>query len=232
MCIRDRSIGSLKISSFEYANIHIGKAMSNFGAFLVLVASMNLLYEAFQKKTFMEEIRFNVIGSKSVVDAGLVEYNENSKRYDFSKLIYRSTKITTLFNFSSRFLDDYQNDLIKFLKSDGELELIYLKPKGEAMNEVVSIDYGNAEIGNNRLHDSKSKLNQIIQELEKHGKLNKIEVDALIKYAAIMFDNDGFIIFRTSSKGRREVPMLHFTRGHHFWEFIYNDIERLRSNHV
>tara|TARA_R110002072_G_scaffold161616_1_gene313231 strand:- start:974 stop:1696 length:723 start_codon:yes stop_codon:yes gene_type:complete len=205
------------------SQISISTLIANFGAFVALIGSMNLFYELFTRRQFMHEVRDNVIGSLNIRVSGLTDFTPDSVKYDFNKEILQSRKITLVFNFSSRFLRDYHATLKTFLTRGGEIELFVLKEGGQSTNHMVQMGYDKSFLDSNY-----KKLHSTIESFKEFKtNIKTTYVDVNIKYAAILFDNIGFMILSTTAPHRTHVPLLKFEKPGTIWDFVSEDIRRL-----
>lgn len=204
--------------------ISLSSLIANFGAFIALIASINLVYELFTRRDFMHEVRVAVTGSASVAQAGIIGFTDNSTNFDFSKYIQKSKNITLVFNFNTRFINDYSNLLGQFLNSGGCVEFVCLASEGVAVNSMVELGYAKENVTAN--------FKKIEQLKNRHNGQNFkfVHVDANLKYACVIFDADAFVILSTSSPGRSNVPMIHIEKGGELWDFIVSDVQNLKRN--
>lgn len=201
-------------------HISVAPFIANLGAFLTLIGALNLAYEKFSRQQFMNEIREKIVGSTTIADAGIESIYETSIRVNYAPFIESATNMSIMFNFSSRILSDYSTELEKLLNRGGSITIVRLKRDGHVVSLMKEQGYDKDHISSNY-----KKFDEMILGLGHTDKIVVYDTDVTLKYAAVLFDNDGFLILATSSAGRQSVPAIHFSRGGTLWNFVERDVQ-------
>lgn len=200
-----------------------GKISISVGSSVIFIGVLHWLYDTFSKKELMSEITEVVMGSKSLVDSGVSEYFEDSTKVNFRESINNSASISTVFNYNTRFVLDYSNEILDLLKRGGCVTLIFLEKDSSTLNHLKSLGLDGASM---EAHYKK------MQEVAKWGlvypeRFKIVYVDKILKYSVVVLDSATYFIFSTSSNQRQRVPVLKFKSRSPLSAFVISDIDKL-----
>lgn len=213
----------ISIDRYCFWNLQIGAIISNVGALIFFVGVLQWLFDKFQRQQFFEEIRENMIESKSVLDSGISEFFRDSKDVNFEDVFLTSSDVVIGVNYSPKLIDNCISLIEKRLKGNKSTNIIHVKPQTEAA-KFLEKDIPNSNIEQNirKIYDYFSEYDD---EMKKFVKIS--EINTVLRYSFVRFDSRIWIVVGTNGKGRRPVPGFMVKAESDWFVHFDDDIKRV-----
>jgi len=216
-------------SDIEYWKIDFGRMLSNVGAFVAMVTVISWLHDNYTRSKMQSDLFETISGSKSLYESGMAEFFVDSKDINFKEIIKDSKDIQIMFSYNSRFLVDYENEIVELAKRGGTIYCTFLSQQSKTINLMKELGWDKSSMVAN--------YNKIVRAIDivnsaRIDSINICFVEAMPKYGAVKADNLLFIIFNTSSNKRQAVPAIRIRPRTPLWDFFSADLERLRTEHL
>jgi len=210
-------LGQAELVAYE---MDISSIIRSIGTFLLSASFLGFLYEVHTKHQFFLEAHKLALGTDRLAKSGLCDFEVNSKSLDFRDEVKNSREIWTVFSYSSRFLDDYSEELGHALNNGAKVKMMFLDKKSKALQLMRELGWSDDSI-----NSSYTKIQAFNSEFNTKA-LNVVFMEGMPKYSAVILDKKLYYIFNTLSLERQSVPCLTAQKGHSFFKFVKGDVEK------
>lgn len=222
--------GLIYWTTFDYWNDKgvIREIVTGFGFFLLAPVAINILWQVFLRRAFVDELtnRFRV--AEEVRSAGIIGYADHFY-YDTEWASYfnNSNRLDMFFSYGRTWRAVNERNLEEFLKKGGAIRLVLPDPDH---NETVSELARRYYMTEGDLRDSIKEALGFFEQLKSTVSNAKIDIWLLPKpplFAFYRFDNNIIMTLFNHRPGRVGVPTIIIQRGGKLYDFISAEFDAM-----
>jgi hypothetical protein len=174
------------------------------------------------RRQLMQDIFDSVVGAGRVSASGIVDVTQTSRDVNYDSLIAAAKTLIIGEHYSSRFFEDYSQQIQGRLSRKQNFTAVLLKPETLAEQYLTESHSGRSGPARNLA---------LIRELMRtppDGKPMTLKFHArVLRYSFVLTDELVWVRFFTNSEGYSLVPAICFAKGTGFYDFFQTDVDRL-----
>ena len=208
---------------FTLLKISIDSLIVNLGALLLVVGTLQWIFDEGLRKEIVYEISSAALGTDRIHRNGVSDCIDNSKKINDENLWKISNSLCIGVHYSNRFFDD-NTDIIKHRISNNKTtHFFHIDESSSAADYLSSSNSGRSDIGKKT-----TNLKQLISTEFSDSELIKVLIHSrVLRYSFIKTDQSIWVRFFTNSEGYSVIPALKVEAGTPMFDFFNSDIKRL-----
>jgi hypothetical protein len=212
-------------NGFDYSilKIDIDSLLVNLGALLVVIGTLQWIFDEGMRKEIVQEISIATLGTDRIYRSGLRDCNVNSRKIDEDNLWKVTDTLIIGVHYSNRFIKD-NADVIKSRIATGKsTKIFHINETSLAATYLSESNSGKSDIG----EKTKNLTNLIENEFENSDLIEIIGHSRVLRYSFIKTDQTIWVKFFTNSAGYSVIPAIKIETGTPLFDFFESDVNRL-----
>lgn len=206
-----------------FLKIDIDSLVVNIGALLLVVGTLQWIFDENVRKEIIQEISEAALGTDRIHKNGIRDCLDNSKKIDEENIWKATSSLFVGAHYSNRFIDDHADIIKNRIANNKETILFHVNENSEAAKYLRNSNSGKSDI-----YEQTKNLNELIISEFGGSKLIKIlKHGRILRYSFILTDQAVWVRFFTNSEGYSVVPAIKVEVGSPLFDFFSNDIQRL-----
>lgn len=202
--------------------IDVDAAISTIGSALVIGSLASFFFENHAKEKLFEQVFEKTLKSTEILRAGIQDCHEHSMEINYRQLIADLDLITTLFTYADGFIKRNEQEIIAAAKRGAKIKFLFVDRNSPVIKTMIELGWQEKSIDANYENIEKFRA-----DMEKYNNVSVRYINAIPRYAAVMFDEELFIIEHTTSTKRSQVPAFRISKNGYIGSFYQADINNL-----
>lgn len=208
---------------FTILKIDIDSLVVNLGALLLVVGTLQWIFDEGVRKEIVQEISVATLGTDRIYKNGIRDCLDNSRKLDEENIWKATDSLVIGVHYSNRFFDD-NADIIKYrVQNNKTTDIFHIDETSEAANYLRDSKSGRSDIG----EKTRNLIELIETEFNSSSLIKVIKHNRVLRYSFIKTDQAVWARFFTNSQGYSIIPAVKVEVGSPLFEFFDQDIKRL-----
>jgi len=203
--------------------IDIDSLVVNLGALLLVVGTLQWIFDEGVRKEIVQEISVATLGTDRIYNNGIRDCLDNSRKLDEENIWKATNTLVIGVHYSNRFFDDHA-DIIKYrIQNNKTTHIFHIDETSEAAKYLQDSRSGRSDIG----EKTRNLIELIETEFNSSNLIKVIKHNRVLRYSFIKTDQAIWARFFTNSQGYSIIPAVKVEVGSPLFEFFDQDISRL-----
>ncbi|MCG7983773.1 hypothetical protein [Candidatus Thiodiazotropha endoloripes] len=212
-------------NGFDYTilKIDIDSLVVNLGALLLVVGTLQWIFDEGIRKEIVKEISETTLGTDRIYNNGIRDCLENSRKIDEENIWKATNTLVIGVHYSNRFFDDHADVIKHRITCSKQTHIFHINEDSEAANYLRESKSGRSDIG----QKTKNLLELIKTEFDSSDLIKVFKHNRVLRYSFIKTDQTVWVRFFTNSQGFSMIPAIKVETGTPLFGFFEQDITRL-----